>query len=126
MNIYLCGGINKLSDADCRDWREAAKELLSDHNCIDPMRRDYRGKELVSVSPIVIGDIKDIRQSDVILVNASRPSWGTAMEIRLAHDLGRFVVAFGAGDKPSPWLIYHCHLEPTLESAVATIENWSI
>lgn len=28
MTTYLCGGINGLSDAECRDWRAVAKELL--------------------------------------------------------------------------------------------------
>jgi len=27
--IYLCGGINKLSDTGAKDWREAAKAELS-------------------------------------------------------------------------------------------------
>lgn len=126
MKTYLCGGINKLSDADCRDWREAAKEMMQPFQCIDPMRRDYRGKEAQSVKAIVAGDMADIRECDVVLVNASRPSWGTAMEIRIAHEMGKFVVAFGAGEKPSPWLVHHCQMEETLEAAVTCIRSWFV
>lgn len=79
MKTYLCGGINGLSDADCRDWREVAKSLLTTET-LDPMRRDYRGKEDESVQEIVLGDYHDIWQSAFILVNATKPSWGTAME----------------------------------------------
>ena len=44
--VYLCGGINGLSDEDCTDWREATKAELYNHfNFLDPMRRDYRGRE---------------------------------------------------------------------------------
>ena len=28
VTVYLCGGINGLSDAECSDWREAAKAAL--------------------------------------------------------------------------------------------------
>lgn len=122
--IYLCGGINKLSDADCRDWREAAKTRLFPAHCIDPMRRDYRGKEAMSVKAIVAGDMADIRACDVVLANATRPSWGTAMEIRIAYELGKFIVAFGAGEKPSPWLVHHCQMEETLELATDCIGYW--
>lgn len=75
MMVYLCGGINGLSDADCRDWREVAKHRLRAET-LDPMRRDYRGREDESVDEIVAGDLEDIRASDFVLVNATRPSWG--------------------------------------------------
>src|SRR5579859_2601339 len=91
--IYLCGGINKLSDADAKDWREAAKAALGGtYMFLDPMRRDYRGKEAESVDLIIEGDIVDIRESDILLVNASRPSWGTGMELFYASKLGKIIV----------------------------------
>jgi len=43
MKIYLAGGINGLSDQECREWREKAKGLLPGHAILDPMDRDYRG-----------------------------------------------------------------------------------
>lgn len=118
---YLCGGINKLSDSDCRDWREAAKDFLRPHECLDPMRRDYRGREATSVAEIVAGDIEDIRNCRFVLANVSRPSWGTAMEIRIAHDLNKPVLAFGAERDPSPWLVFHCKLFPSLQAAAFEI-----
>jgi hypothetical protein len=94
--VYLCGGINGLSDADCRDWRETAKESITPGRCIDPMVRDYRGREDECVNEIVEGDLADIRASGVVLVNASRASWGTAMEIVIARGLRKRVMAFMA------------------------------
>jgi hypothetical protein len=44
MKTYLCGGINELSDSACCDWRAVAKSLLRTET-LDPMRRDYRGRE---------------------------------------------------------------------------------
>lgn len=119
---YLCGGINGLSDSDCNDWRISAKDLLVGPT-LDPMRRDYRGIEDQNVTDIVINDIEDIRKSNVILVNATRPTWGTAMEIVYAYRHNRPVFAF-VGDSPrvSPWLRYHSHsITKTMEEAAEAI-----
>lgn len=106
--VYLCGGINGLSDSECRDWREIAKSLLKTET-LDPMRRDYRGKEDEHVKDIVIGDLADIQNSQCVLVNATRPSWGTAMEVFYAAQRGIPVVAW-VGERGSvrvsPWLRY--------------------
>ena len=106
MITYLCGGINGLNDADCRDWREVAKSLLKT-DTLDPMRRDYRGKEDESANEIVAGDIADIQASDFILVNATRPSWGTAMEIVYCRIHAKRIICFTGDSRISPWLRYH-------------------
>lgn len=77
LTTYLCGGINGLSDAQCGDWRSVARAALQT-DTLDPMRRDYRGEEDESVAAIVEGDLDDIRPQ-IILINATRPSWGTAI-----------------------------------------------
>jgi len=109
--IYLCGPINGRSDFDCTNWRTDARMMWSGDS-IDPMRRDYRGRELEDgiAAEIVAGDIEDIENSDAILVYYDKPSVGTSMEIFLAkHVLGKFVVLIDQSDKPlSPWLIHHC------------------
>ena len=122
--VYLCGGINKLSDSECKDWREEAKRLLTDYETLDPMRRDYRGVEGDHVKDLVAGDLQDIAACNVVLVRAEVPSWGTAMEIVYAKLLGKEVVAFGAGSRPSPWLMYHTegHIAPTLQEAIFWIK----
>ena len=104
--VYLCGGINGLADAECKDWREYAKTRLS--RTLDPMRRDYRGRESECVDEIVRGDIIDIDNSHVVLAMCPKPSWGTAMEIFYAYDQSKPVVAVVPSGVPvSPWLTYH-------------------
>jgi hypothetical protein len=121
VTTYLCGGINGLSDADCRDWRESAKSLLKTET-LDPMRRDYRGREAESVRDIVKGDLHDISDSQFVLVNAVRPSWGTAMEIVYAWQANCYVVAWTGDARVSPWLTYHCdELHPSLGAAIEAI-----
>lgn len=121
---YLCGGIFELTDANANDWRETARGifLAVGWHVIDPMARDYRGKEDESVRAIVSGDVADIIASTAVLVNATRPSWGTAMEIPIARQFGKQVHAFVGRGGVSPWLRYFCtSVSETLEGACAAL-----
>lgn len=130
--IYLCGGINNLTDKECKDWREYTKEQLKgQYNFLDPMRRDYRGKEKDSVKEIVEGDYVDLDTSDIVLVMANRPSWGTAMECHYAFsqrwhgNLGIFPKVYVVCDNesPSPWLVYHSDkIFKTLDEAILQLQ----
>lgn len=119
--VYLCGPINGRSDSDCKDWREAAKAVLP--NTIDPMRRDYRGKEAVAHREIVELDKIDVANADVLLVYYDKPSVGTSMEMLWAWERGKLIVLIDASDKPlSPWLVYHSHYQvKTLAEAIALV-----
>lgn len=121
--VYLCGGINGLTDSQCEDWRSLAKKLLSS-STLDPMRRDYRGSEADNVESIVAGDLEDIADSTFILVNATRPSWGTAMEVVYAYLAKKRIHAFAGSSKISPWLQFHCNaIHATVEEACAAINQ---
>lgn len=132
MKVYLCGGINGLTDSQAQGWRTWVSCYFMSDDCpipgkiktIDPMRRDYRGKEDESVEEIYRGDLTDIVECDAVLVNAARPSWGTAMEIVYARTMGRYIVAVVPPDGPvSPWLRVHCNrIVPTLSAACAELE----
>lgn len=125
MITYLCGGINGLNDSDCRDWREVAKSLLTT-GTLDPMRRDYRGIEDQSVAEIVRGDLHDIQMSNFVLVNATRPSWGTAMEIVYARHARKPIAAWVGDSRISPWLRYHVDsIHATLQDAIAAVNGWA-
>lgn len=122
--VYLAGPINGCDDDDCKVWREVAKMFLP-IIIYDPMDRDFRGKEATNVDVIVKGDLKDIGRSAFVIVNAKRPSWGTAMEIAYAYKRGKIIYAFGAGDKPSPWLVYHCDkMFPSVEQACIAVNDF--
>lgn len=107
MITYLCGPINGCSDAEANDWRSFAKENLVTET-LDPMRRDYRGREDECVAEIVELDKEDVEDSDFILANAPKPSVGTSMEVFYAWQLGKPVVTVvPQGQSVSPWLRYH-------------------
>lgn len=107
--VYLCGPINGCNDGEANDWRTWVKERLpKSTRAIDPMVRDYRGRESESYREIVELDKRDIRMCDVVVVMYTRPSVGTSMEIFYAWTLGIPVVVINESESAtSPWLVYH-------------------
>jgi len=126
--VYLSGPIMDEHEGVARKWRDVAKSLLAgDFRLLDPMRRSFRDQEVDSANEIVEFDLQDIRDADIILVNYSKPSIGTSMEVFYAsHDLGRFVVAFSPFlfKDCSPWMVRFCtKILPTLEDACSYIKT---
>ncbi len=116
------------SGEESKTWRQRAKERLAGKFVLlDPMRRNFRDRELDSANEIVEFDLQDVRDADILLVNYSKASIGTSMEVfYAAHDLGKFVIAFnpGAFRDLSPWMVKYCtKILPNLEEALAYIER---
>jgi nucleoside 2-deoxyribosyltransferase len=128
MKIYLCGPIMDSEMAAAKDWRTRAKERLAGRFILlDPLRRNFRDKEIDSANEIVEFDLQDVRDADLLLVNYCKASLGTAMEVFYAgHDLGKFVIAFSPFSFAdcSPWMVRFCtKILPDLEGALLYIER---
>ena len=126
--IYLCGPIMDEFEGTARAWRQLAhKALDADFIVLDPMRRNFKDREVDSANEIVEFDLQDVRSADIILVNYGKASIGTAMEVFYAsHDLGKFVVAFSpfSFKDCSPWMVRFCtKILPTLEGALDYIRE---
>jgi len=126
--IYLSGPIMDCTPGESKDWRTRAKERLAGRFMIlDPMRRNFRDREIDSSNEIVEFDLQDVRDADIILVNYSKPSIGTAMEVFFAaHDLGKFVIAFSPAEFKdcSPWMVRYCtKILKGLDEAIDYIER---
>ncbi len=126
--IYLCGPIMDEHEGQARSWREVAmKELSRDFRVLDPMRRNFKDREVDSANEIVEFDLQDVREADIILVNYSKSSVGTSMEVFYAsHELRKFVVAFSpySFQDCSPWMVRFCtKILPSLEHATAYIRE---
>lgn len=121
--VYLCGPINNRSDDDCCNWREEVKSRLP--RCLDPMDRDYRGREMEPgiAAEIVENDKRDILDCSALLVYYDRPSVGTSMEILFAFQRGLKIVLIDRSGVPlSPWLLYHCSVVvKSIDEAVALL-----
>lgn len=115
-------------EGHARAWRKRAKDLLAhDFILLDPMRRNFKDREVDSANEIVEFDLQDIRDADIVLVNYNKASIGTAMEVFYAsHDLKKFVVAFSpfTFKDCSPWMVRFCtKILPSLEDACAYIKE---
>lgn len=126
--IYLCGPIMDEVAGVARAWRDAAhRQLGGEFILLDPMRRNFKDREVDSANEIVEFDLQDVRDADILLVNYSKPSIGSAMEVFYAsHDLGKFVVAFSpfSFKDCNPWMVKYCtKILPSLDEASAYIRE---
>ena len=126
--IYLCGPIMDEHEGLSREWRKlAARKLGKRFMLLDPMRRNFKDREVDSANEIVEFDLQDIRNADIVLVNYNKASIGTAMEVfYAANNLGKFVVAFSPFEfqNCSPWMVRYCtKILPSLESALNYIKT---
>jgi len=129
--VYLAGGINKLSDSDAMDWREEFKERAAGLplTILDPMRRDYRGREhnYGVAEEITRNDQIDVVVADVLVVNGNnmnRPTWGTAMEVQMAFSFHKFIITICDEELPSPWLPERSSvMVKSVEEAVRVLEE---
>ena len=126
--IYLSGPIMDADPHGAREWRTKAKELLSENfDLLDPMRRSFVDRAVDSANEIVRFDLQDVDDAAIILVNYSKPSIGTAMEVFYAgHVRDKFVVAFSpfSFQDSSPWMVKYCtKILPSLEEAAEYINQ---
>lgn len=108
--IYLAGPINGATDAEAHYWRDQLIRENPGFDFLDPMVRDYRGREDEAVEEIVNNDKADILSSDFVIAYCPKPSVGTSMEVYYAWEkLGpdRVLVVVPEGAPVSPWLRYH-------------------
>lgn len=109
LRIYLAGPIFSTTDED-QKWRQYVKEeiLAKGFEVIDPLElRDYRGLEEGKTVKIVEKDLKDLKKSDILLIYAPKPSWGTAMEVVYAYLQSKQIITVAPENEISPWLKYH-------------------
>jgi len=126
--VYLCGPIMDCSPEESVTWRERAKKLFSQRFILlDPMRRNFKDREVDSANEIVSFDLQDVADSDIVLVNYCKPSIGMAMEVfHASYNLGKFVIAFSpfSFEECNPWMVrFSTKILKDLESAVAYIET---
>jgi hypothetical protein len=65
---------------------------------------DFRDKKELS-HEIIKHDLEYVNKSDIIIVVANSPSYGTAMEMLIAKEGGKKVIVLAKDPIPSPWPI---------------------
>lgn len=134
--IYLAGQMSGISYEESNRWRLVAKDCLENVECdykvkaINP--NDYynfKEKTYINDKEIIRLDLHKVRTSDLILVDLSGKSIGTAMEIQHAFDRGIPIVGFTSGDKSEihPWLEFECdRVFGSIQGALEYIENYHL
>ena len=120
LKIYLAGPINACTDDECNQWRNDAKNKLSEkYDILDPMVRDYRNTCSDDYVYIVESDLDDIKKADIILANCYKPSAGTSMELVYTTLLGKVILSAAS---PSPWVKYHSDMTfPHISDAIEAL-----
>jgi nucleoside 2-deoxyribosyltransferase len=99
--VYLAGPMEHVSKEEAQGWRNIAWDMLdsADVKVLDPTRRIHNFEKRY-MKRIFELDLRDIQESDIILVNLDNPTvakHGTAMEVFYAsYVLRKPVVAFKA------------------------------
>jgi len=84
---------------------------------------DFRDKKELS-QKIVNHDLEFVKKADVIVVLVDEPSYGTAIEMYIAKNLGKDIISFGKKPIPTPWPIFFSdHLVETKEELVALLHE---
>lgn len=90
------------------------------------MNFDCRGKEKELEQELVDLDTAGIASSDIILVMAEKPGWGTAMGVQMAWGMHKSIVSICSSVKPSPWLRNRSsHIVKDVAEAVILIKEIS-
>jgi nucleoside 2-deoxyribosyltransferase len=84
---------------------------------------DFRDKQALS-SKIVKHDLKYIESSDVVVVIANGPSYGTAIEMFVARSLGKNIILLAKEAVPTPWPVYFSdHIATSEDQLIKILHN---
>lgn len=67
--------------------------------------KDFRNMKDLS-DQIVASDLEFINKSDVLVVLANKPSYGTGIEMYVAKNTGKRIILFAKDPVPTPWPVH--------------------
>jgi nucleoside 2-deoxyribosyltransferase len=119
------GGINEIKNTYAFLWNHGFS--IVDHIVHKGMDyshiTDFRDKQALS-SKIVQHDLKYIESSDIVIVIANGPSYGTAIEMFVAKSLGKKIILFAKDPVPTPWPIHFSdHIVTSEDQLLLTLRN---
>ena len=130
----VCGSIGHGDIGDIRDFQSLLKKEgfnIIDHISAEGMdyshTRDFRDKKDFSFK-IVNHDLEYVKESDVLVVLANRPSFGSAIEMFIAKNSGKPVILFAKESIPTPWPVnfsdYTVRAEQELITLLRQLETY--
>ena len=123
----VCGSIGHGGIGDIRYFHSLLKKEgfdIIDHISAEGIdysdTRDFRDKKDFS-SKIVNHDLEYVKESDVLVILANRPSFGTAIEMFVAKNSKKPVIVFAKESVPTPWPINFSDYIVTAEEELITL-----
>ena len=123
----VCGSIGHGGIGDIRYFHSLLKKEgfdIIDHISVEGMdysdTRDFRDKKDFS-SKIVNHDLEYVKESDILVILAYRPSFGTAIEMFVAKNSKKPVIVFAKESVPTPWPINFSDYIVTAEEELITL-----
>jgi len=132
LNVYLAGGINKLSYEQAFGWRiKVTKELLKyGINCLNPIAsKDFDkfnsgGKFTEGDKVCYWRDLFLVKQSDIVLMNLNNgQSTGTMIEKGWCDVLGKLVVVVSEEPIKHPFVYEKAIIFKTIDDAIEFIKE---
>jgi nucleoside 2-deoxyribosyltransferase len=109
LKVIVCGAIADKGISKIRKIQSLLKE--KGFHVIDQISdedyskvKDFRDKKNLA-EEIVKHDLDFIKESDIVVALIDKPSFGVAMEIYFAKNLGKKVIIMSKRRVPSPWPI---------------------
>jgi nucleoside 2-deoxyribosyltransferase len=109
LKVIVCGAIADKGISKIRKIQSLLKE--KGFHVIDQISdedyskvKDFRDKKNLA-DEIVKHDLDFIKESDIVVALIDKPSFGVAMEIYFAKNLGKKVIIMSKRRVPSPWPI---------------------
>lgn len=111
MKVIVCGSIGYGGLSKIREVQSMLRE--GGFNVIDHISergmdyskiKDFRDKPVLSRN-IVNHDLDFVKQADVVIAISNGASYGTAIEIYVAKQLGKKVILWSKNEVPTPWPI---------------------
>jgi hypothetical protein len=116
------GGINEIRQL-CLFLRREGFDILDhimDENMDYSNIKDFRDKKDLS-RQIVNHDFEYVKKASVLVVLASKPSYGAAIEMFVAKNSGKPVILFAKESVPTPWPINFSDYTVTAEQELITL-----
>jgi len=129
MKIMVCGSIGYGGLSRIREIQSLLKKsgfTVIDHVTKDmdySSIKDFRDKEELA-EKIVDHDLDFVKKSDIIVAISDRPSYGTAIEMLVAKELGKKVILLSEKEVPTPWPIaFSNHIVKNKEELISILNR---
>jgi nucleoside 2-deoxyribosyltransferase len=130
MRIIVCGSIGYGGVNDIRDFYSKLREKgfnvlnhVEDRGMDYSDIKDFRNRMKLS-REIVRHDLSHVKKADTVVVLANKPSYGTAIEMYFAKELGKKIIFFAPKPIPTPWpLTFSDYVVKTEKELYKTLEK---